>query len=201
MIPLRRTVLVLCLGGVGVTGVIAGPSRAVAPATSPQPTAPATSSPVRPNDGVVLRRATLLVHDVDASVAFYRDVLGFTVWLRRDGTSGGDLPTGDPIGTQSRFVIMKGRDPWLGMIGLLQYGAAKKAPKKESIGPGDVVLMIETNEIAKIHERLKTGGHPIVREPRSSDITYGDGSKATATFLFCFDPDGHVLELNERRPK
>lgn len=158
-------------------------------------------APPPPNDGIALRRATLLVHDIDRSVAFYRDVLGFTVWVNNTGKSGGDLPIVDPVGTPSRFVVMKGRDPWLGMIGLLQYGDKKKAPQKETIGAGDVVLMIETNEIEKIYERLKAGGHRIVREPKSSDITYGDGSKAKATFLFCFDPDGHVLEINERKPK
>jgi len=151
-----------------------------------------------PAPGTVLRRATLLVHDIEKSVAFYRDVIGLSVWLENKGKSGGDLPTGDPIGTPSHFVIMKGRDPWLGMVGLLQYGEKKTAPKKDIIGPGDAVLMMETSDLEGIHERLKKAGYRIVREPRTSEITFGDGSRGLATFLFCMDPDGHVLEINQR---
>lgn len=148
--------------------------------------------------GTVLRRATLLVHDIDKSVAFYRDAIGLSVWLENKGKSGGDLPIGDPVGTPSRFVIMKGRDPWLGMVGLLQYGEKKTAPRKDTIGPGDSVLMMETSDLPGIHERLKKGGYRIVKEPRTTEITFGDGSKGLATFLFCMDPDGHVLEINQR---
>lgn len=163
---------------------------------SAQSGAPAPASP----PGTVLRRATLLVHDIDKAVAFYRDAIGLSVWLENRGKSGGDLPTGDPVGTPSHFVIMKGRDPWLGMVGLLQYGEKKVAPKKDTIGPGDAVLMMETSDLAGIQERLKKGGYRIVGEPRTSEITFGDGTKGQATFLFCMDPDGHVLEINQRGP-
>ena len=172
-----------------VLALLPGSTRAQTP--SPAPTSP---------PGTVVRRVTLLVHDIDKSIAFYRDAIGFSVWLENKGKSGGDLPTLDPVGTPSHFVIMKGRDPWLGMVGLLQYGEKKTAPKKEMIGPGDAVLMMETSDVAGIHERLKKGGYRIVREPRTSEITFGDGSKGLATFLFCMDPDGHVLEINQRSP-
>lgn len=172
-------------------GILAIPASTFAQA--PAPAAVATP-------GTVLRRATLLVYDIDKSVAFYHDAIGLSVWLENKGKSGGDLPTGDPVGTPSHFVIMKGRDPWLGMVGLLQYGDRKVAPKKDMIGPGDAVLMMETSDLAGIHERLKTGGYRIVHEPRTSEITFGDGSRGLATFLFCMDPDGHVLEINQRSP-
>jgi catechol 2,3-dioxygenase-like lactoylglutathione lyase family enzyme len=168
---------------------------ACAPAMAQTPEAPPPAPP-----GTVLRRATLLVHDIDKAIAFYRDAIGLSVWLENRGKSGGDLPTADPMGTPSHFVIMKGRDPWLGMVGLLQYGEAKAGPKKEIIGPGDVVLMMETSDLAGIHERLKKGGYRIVKEPSASEITFGDGSRGLATFLFCMDPDGHVLEINQRSP-
>lgn len=169
-------------------------------AANPRAAAQTPAAPALETPGTVLRRATLLVHDADKAIAFYRDAIGLSVWLENKGKSGGDLPTGDPVGTPSRFVIMKGRDPWLGMVGLLQYGEAKAAPKKNTIGPGDVVLMMETSDLAGIHERLKKNGYRIVKEPRTSEITFGDGSKGLATFLFCMDPDGHVLEINQRSP-
>ena len=172
---------------------IALSSNATVFAQTPSPKS-ADASPA----GTVVRRATLLVYDIEKSVAFYRDGIGLSVWLENKGKSGGDLPTGDPVGTPSHFVIMKGRDPWLGMVGLLQYGDRKAAPKKDLIGPGDAVLMMETSDLAGIHDRLKKGGYRILKEPRTSEITFGDGSKGLATFLFCMDPDGRVLEINQR---
>jgi catechol 2,3-dioxygenase-like lactoylglutathione lyase family enzyme len=167
------------------------PALAQSPSPSPAPAAP---------PGTVLRRATLLVHDIDKAVAFYRDAIGMSVWLENKDKSAGDLPTGDPPGTPSHFVIMKGRDPWLGMIGLLQYGDSKTARRKDTIGPGDVVLMMETSDLSGIHERVKKLGYRVVKEPRTTEMTFGDGTRGSATFLFCMDPDGHVLEINQRSP-
>jgi catechol 2,3-dioxygenase-like lactoylglutathione lyase family enzyme len=178
-----RLQVALALAVAAVGGSAPAQTPAVAPAQGP---------------GTVVRRTTLLVHDIGKSVAFYRDAIGLSVWVENKGKSGGDLPTGDPVGTPSHFVIMKGRDPWLGMVGLLQYGEKKTAPRKDTIGPGDAVLMMETSDLSGIHERLKMAGYRIVKEPRTTEITFGDGTKGLATFLFCMDPDGHVLEINQR---
>ncbi|MFO1426461.1 MAG: VOC family protein [Steroidobacteraceae bacterium] len=89
-----------------------------------------------------MRRTTLIVHDIDASIRFYRDVMGFEVWLENRGTvSEGSLPSDAPRGAPSRFAIMKGRHPWVGMIGLLQYGDARPPPAPPTrLRPGDSVL-------------------------------------------------------------
>jgi pimeloyl-ACP methyl ester carboxylesterase/catechol 2,3-dioxygenase-like lactoylglutathione lyase family enzyme len=148
----------------------------------------------------VVRRTTLIVHDIEASMAFYRDVLGFQVWLDLPGQVSSDsLPSHASVGDPSRFVIMKGRDPWIGMVGLLQYGAARPLPETpESLAPGDAVLMLETQALDAIYQRMQRAGTPILRAPRSSEVTGADGSRWTARFLFAFDPDGHLLEINQR---
>jgi pimeloyl-ACP methyl ester carboxylesterase/catechol 2,3-dioxygenase-like lactoylglutathione lyase family enzyme len=148
----------------------------------------------------VVRRTTLVVHDLDASIRFYRDVLGYAVWLRNDGkVSAESLPSDAAVGAASRFAIMKGRHPWLGMVGLLQYGDARPVPPPPAkLGPGDAILMLEVQDLEAIHARMKAAGTPILRPPRTTEVTGAGGAKWTATFLFAWDPDGHLLEINQR---
>jgi pimeloyl-ACP methyl ester carboxylesterase/catechol 2,3-dioxygenase-like lactoylglutathione lyase family enzyme len=150
----------------------------------------------------VVRRTTLIVHDIDASIEFYRDVLGFELWLDLPGTvTDNSLPSTARTGDPSRFVIMKGRDPWIGMVGLLQYGPPRPVPPAPArLVPGDAVLMLETRDLEAIHARMRAAQTPILRELRTSEVTGADGSSWTASFLFAFDPDGHVLEINQRHP-
>lgn len=148
----------------------------------------------------VVRRTTLVVHDLEASIRFYRDVLGYAVWLRNDGrVSAESLPSDAAVGAPSRFAIMKGRHPWLGMVGLLQYGEAQPTPPPpERLAPGDAILMLEVEDLDGIHARMRAAGTPVLRAPRTSEVTGAGGAKWTATFLFAWDPDGHLLEINER---
>ncbi len=165
------------------------------------PAARAQTTTAVAEEPTVVRRTTLLVHDIDASIAFYRDLLGFTLWYESSGTrSAQSLPYDEPVGAASRFVIMKGRDPWIGMVGLLQYGEPRQPPAPpERLEPGDVVLMLETRDLDGIYRRMRDAGTPIFREPATTEVTGADGTHWTATFLFAFDPDGHLLEINERR--
>lgn len=166
-------------------------------------TAPASAqSPAAAAPGAMVRRTTLIVHDLDASVRFYRDVLGFEVWLENHGkVSRSSLPVDLPLGAPSRFTIMKGQHPWIGMVGLLEYGGPRQLPvPARFVRPGDAVLMIETTEVMAVYERMRKAGTHILRKPETSEVTGAGGARWTATFLFAYDPDGHVLEINQRRP-
>ena len=160
------------------------------------------SSAALSNSETVVRRTTLIVHDMDRSMDFYRDVIRMSVWYESSGTTTSDsLPNPNPPGSPSRFVIMKGRHPWIGMVGLLQYGKPRKPPgAPEILEPGDAVLMMETGEVDAIHQRMRDAGTPILKAPKTSRVTGADGTSWNATFLFAFDPDGHLLELNQREP-
>ena len=174
----------------------AGPTAPAAPAVQ---AAPASSAP---DPAGLVRRTTLIVHDIDASIRFYRDVLGFEVWLENRGKVGpSSLPADVPPGSPSRFVIMKGRHPWVGMVGLLQYGEPRPLPgRPATLHPGDTVLMLETTDLQGAWTRMQRAGTPILRPPETSEVTGAGGARWRATFLFAFDPDGHILEINERGP-
>ncbi|MBM4238605.1 MAG: alpha/beta fold hydrolase [Gammaproteobacteria bacterium] len=150
----------------------------------------------------VVRRAALIVHDLDASRRFYQDILGFEVWLENNGKVTADsLPSEAPLGANSRFLIMKGKHPWIGMVGLLEYGASRPLPKTpQRLRPGDAILMIETDDVYAVYRRMQAAGTPILKPPKTQEVTGAGGVRWDATFLFAWDPDGHLLEVNQRGP-
>lgn len=150
------------------------------------------------SDGTVMRRTTLLVHDIERSIRFY-EILGFSVWL--NGPWGkvraGGLPVeGVKPGDPSRLVLMKGKDPYLGMVGLLQQGKAQRAPKF-ALRRGDPILMIEIADMDGVERKLRAAGFTIHKAPETSHIK-SVADEWDARFMFVIDPDGHMLELTER---
>ena len=149
-----------------------------------------------------LRSFGICVKDAEKSLAFYRDVLGFEVWYESDGeVRGTGLPVVDAaIGEPTRFVIMKGRDPYMGMVGLLQYGNPKEHERltdKPEMRAGDFILMIEMAGIDDVVAKLKEQNYPIYKEPETSHIK-SVTDEWDAKVMYLLDPDGHMIELTER---
>lgn len=154
-----------------------------------------------------VRRTTLLVEDIGRSIDFYQR-LGLTPWYEkssRDTDEGGviganDLPlTADPkIG---RIVIMRGNDDRIGMIGLLGYEGPPLANARGNlmgIGVGDIIIMIETDDINFVYNRLQETGARFHTSPERFEITNPDGSvRDTGYRMFVYDPDGHLIEVSE----
>jgi len=159
----------------------------------------AAAAVAAPSDGTVARRTTLLVHDLDASIEFYR-TLGFEKWYEGQGgtVTGQGLPVVDAkVGDPTRLVIMKGKDPYIGMVGLLQYGPKRPLPPAGELRAGDAILMIETRDIDGIAGKLRAAGRRIHKPVETSRIK-SVGSEWDAKFLMVFDPDGRMVELTER---
>jgi catechol 2,3-dioxygenase-like lactoylglutathione lyase family enzyme len=159
----------------------------------------AASVAAAPSDGTITRRTTLLVHDLDRSVDFYR-TLGFEKWYEgANGTVNGQgLPVVDAkIGDPTKLVIMKGKDPYVGMIGLLQYGPKRPLPTVGEMRAGDSILMIETKGMDAIAKKLQSDGYRIQKPPETSHIK-SVGAAWDAKFMYVFDPDGRMVELTER---
>lgn len=163
---------------------------------------PALAAEGEPRLPAVVRRTTLVVNDIEASIRFYRDVLGFALRVdNRSRVDASSLPSELPRGSPSRFVLMQGPDPLVGALGLLQYGAAKPLPvPPAALRPGDVVLTIETGEVEAVFGRMQAAGTKVLRAPETSELPGPDGRKWTTTFLFAYDPDGRLLEISARQP-
>ncbi len=151
----------------------------------------------------VVKRTTLIVRDAARSLAFYRDVLGMSVWYDDEIVLGGvTLPVG-ARGDRTRLVIMRAQDPVIGMIGLLQFTApALPAPTAErtTLGIGDVVFVMQTDDVEAVHARLREWGARIQAAPHAFEVRGADGSQLRMTTLSFWDPDGYFFEINQRHP-
>jgi len=149
----------------------------------------------------VVRRTTLLVSDTNASVSFYEKI-GFKIWLETGGARDPNKPTSFPVDGkpgQSNLTIMAGRDPWIAMIGLLQYD--KPALKRTrnataAYGIGDAVLMLETDDLDGVYKNLQALGTFMLQTPREATTRSADSIK-TVKNMFFRDPDGWVIEMSQ----
>ncbi|MDX2224113.1 MAG: VOC family protein [Rhodospirillaceae bacterium] len=152
-------------------------------------------------DGPIVRRTTLLVSDVPASRAFY-EAIGFKLWLDWDGTQDPNDPTALPLAapaTGSRIVIMAGRDPTAGMVGLLQFRDPALPDNRrvaDRLGIHDAILVIESRDLAAIAARVPALGGRVLRAPAPYVSDGPLGRKHGADMLLA-DPDGYVVEVTE----
>lgn len=149
----------------------------------------------------VVRRTTLLVSDVEKSVAFYEKI-GFRVWLKTGGPRDPSQPTSLPLNGKpslSKFTIMAGKDDWVAMVGLLQYDQPALARTREvmdQIGVGDAVLMIETDNVDEVYKNIKALNAPMLQLPKEGKTRSADSIK-TVKNMFFRDPDGYVIEMSQ----
>jgi catechol 2,3-dioxygenase-like lactoylglutathione lyase family enzyme len=151
----------------------------------------------------VLRRTTLIVRDLEQSLRFYAEVFGLTVWYDSRITVGGEvLPAGEP-GALTRVVILQAKDPLVGMIGLMQYlepPLAAPPPPASRLGIGDIVFVMETDDLPGVHARLRAAGARIHCPPYDWEVPNPAGGPAIKlTTLSFFDPDGFFIEVNAKR--
>lgn len=101
--------------------------------------------------------ATLVVPDYDPAIAFYRDVLGFT------------LAVDQPLGDGKRWVVMRAD---------MQHGAgillARADGEDETAAIGNqtaerVAFFLSTDDFARDHALYQSRGVEFIEEPRRED--------------------------------
>jgi uncharacterized glyoxalase superfamily protein PhnB len=153
-------------------------TRAAKARTAKRSTArPKKSAPKRaPQKGFSLRHVapSFTVDDVDKSLAWYRDVMGFTVdkrWEEAGKLMGVELRAGD-------VVFMIGQDDW------------KKGRNREK-GIGFRLYCQTTQDVDKLAEGIKARGGVLTQEPRDQDW----GARAFTVD----DPDGFKITISNER--
>lgn len=148
-----------------------------------------------------LRRTTLVVRDIDRSIALYRDALGMTVsydkLIRtpRDATSDADAER------SLRLAFMQANDDFIGVLGLLQYRKPEKSQPVSDLAfePGTIVLVFNVKDLDQRWEKVvNTPGVEVLSEPTQTSYPSYDGKGTIPVMVSVIrDPDGFILELNQ----
>ena len=165
-----------------------------------KPVAPGIAVPAErlPTD---VRRTTLIVRDMEASLKLYRDVVGMKVnYDTVVETSGVALPAGPP-GAKARLVLLNANDGWVGWIGLMQWIEPKlpAVPYPTRMGPGGVVIVMNTDDVEGRCKAAKSvPGVTFTAEPRLQ-VYPGRNGGPDIRVMGCnfFDPDGILIEMNQ----
>jgi catechol 2,3-dioxygenase-like lactoylglutathione lyase family enzyme len=151
---------------------------------------------------VDVRRTTLIVRDVDRSLAFYRDALGLRLVYDQLIVRPGRAE--DPPGTQRkmRLALLRANDSFVGVVGLLEY-TSPRLPDPPLVqarpGIGEVILVINAQDLDKRFERVRsTPGVQVASEPQLTQYPSPDGKGTIPVRVSAvWDPDGYFIELNQ----
>jgi catechol 2,3-dioxygenase-like lactoylglutathione lyase family enzyme len=151
---------------------------------------------------VDVRRTTLIVRDVDRSLAFYRDALGLKLVYDQVIVRPGRAE--DPPGTERRMrlALLRANDSFVGVVGLLEY-TSPRLPDPPLVqarpGIGEVILVINARDLDQRFERVRaTQGVHVASEPQLTQYPSPDGKGTIPVRVSAvWDPDGYFIELNQ----
>ena len=161
---------------------------------------PAAPVPEEERGPVDVRRTTLLVRDIDQSLALYRDALGLTVIYDQE-LGGGVDEDGNPRPPTSRLALLRANDTFVGVIGLFHRYTDPEAPPTENRRPvaGDVIIVINATDLDQRFEKVRNSpGVTVHTEPELRVYPTPDGKgEIPVMFSAIFDPDGFFIEVNQ----
>ena len=151
----------------------------------------------------IIRRTSFVVSDAEAIADFYQDIFGWTRFYDNETPVDARFPPCAPDAALAKLVILKADDPYIGMLGFMEYvgftpetATDKDKPK---LGIGDPILVIETQDIYHTYKLAKAANARLVTEPIEWTVKdySGKGLIHLCTFSF-FDPNGIYVEVNTR---
>ncbi len=149
---------------------------------------------------VDVRRTTLMVRDIDRSLAFYRDALGLTVIYDQE-LGGGLDEAGQPRPPGARLALLRANDTFIGVIGLYHRYTDPPAPPAENRRPvsGDVIIVVNATDLDERFEKVRnTPGVTVHTAPELRVYPTPDGKgEIPVMFSAVYDPDGFFIEVNQ----
>lgn len=141
-----------------------------------------------------LTRAAFFVAEPDATITFYKDVLGYEEGktARNVGPYDADNAWGIPAGSHLRLTYLKSREgAYVAVMGL-EDARLDTLPRPGGTANafGDVMLIHLVQNMDEVYARALAGGYEVIKPPTLS----GSG---TSKQMFLRDPNGIRVELNE----
>lgn len=159
------------------------------------------AEPVPPDERIPvdIRRTTLIVRDIDKSLALYRDALGLKPIYdqRMGGATGSD---GKPLAPTMRLVLLRANDTFIGALGLLQRLTPSVEPEPPVVqtGPVKMIMVINVADLGTRWPKIAATPHIRVEtEPTKVEYPAPDGGVIPVMFSAVRDADGNKIELNQ----
>ena len=152
---------------------------------------------------LTMRRTTLIVRDLEASLKLYRDGLGMEVIY--------DEEINRPHSSEDReqrlrLIFLKASHDYVGVIGLIDYEygypdhpAHTKPVRREGFTPGNAVLLFNTDSLEEKWPIIETApGVEVISKPKLTEYPgYGGVGKIRVLVSKFYDADGYILEVNQ----
>ncbi len=149
---------------------------------------------------VDIRRATLLVRDIDKSLPLYRDAIGLKV-VYDQLIGGGKDKDGKVTPPTIRLVLLRANDQFVGLLGLMQrLNQPVLPPPTEFKKPnaGGVILVINAKDLESRFDKIKvTPGVTVDTAPTRVEYPSPTGGVIPVLFSSVYDPDGFFIEINK----
>ena len=121
----------------------------------------ALSAPVPEDEKVPIdvRRTTLVVRDIDRSLAFYRDALGLRVIYDNIIRTPRDAGNDEEAQRSLRLVFLRANDDFIGIIGLMQYRKPVKPAMHQGAEPfsiGSTVFVVNAQDAKQVFEKSQS---------------------------------------------
>lgn len=161
--------------------------------------APVAESDRTPLD---LRRTTLVVGDIERSLAFYRDALGMVVTYDHLILTPRDAAGVDAAERASRLVFLRANDDHIGVLGLIQYLKPDRGSidiRDKAFHRGTAILVINHEDAHAAFARARAvEGASVLWEPGETEYPSYDGKGRIRVLTSGLqDPDGFVVEINQ----
>jgi catechol 2,3-dioxygenase-like lactoylglutathione lyase family enzyme len=148
---------------------------------------------------VDVRRATLIVRDIDKSLPLYRDALGLkVVYDQRIG--GGTDKDGKVTPPTVRLVLLRANDVFIGALGLMQRLNDPNPPAPVNKRPmaGASIIVINAKDLEERFEKIKAvPGVTVATAPERIEYPAPGGGVIPVLFSAIYDPDGFFIEINK----
>ncbi len=148
----------------------------------------------------IVKRTTLIVRNMETSVRWYEQVLGMTLYYDNEIVLSGNGMAAGNSGDRTHLIIMRGEDPVIGMIGLLQWIEPELPAPAEiptSVTYGNPTFVVASDDICEARRRASALCTRIHAEPHEWSVEGADGEIKHFLGLSLFDPDGYFYELNQ----